>query len=88
MTKKRLFLSIDKDIADMLDKLGRNRSKAVNIILRYALEKGILRKVMERLMVEESLLEELLKEKEQPKQYKTRKDVKQRITNLIEGIDD
>jgi hypothetical protein len=78
MTKKRLFLSIDKDIADMLDKLGRNRSKAVNIILRYALEKGILRKVMERLMVEESLLEELLKEKEQPKQYKTRKDDQRR----------
>ena len=86
--KERMYFSIDKDIADMLKNLDRNRSKAVNIILRYAKERGILQKVVQHLQGEESLLKELLEEKEENKEiHKDKKGFKKSFSNLVDGID-
>ena len=86
--KERMYFSIDKDIANILKSLDRNRSKAVNIILRYAKERGILQKVVQHLQGEESLLKELLEEKEENKEIlKDKKGFKKSFSNLVDGID-
>jgi len=89
--KERMYFSIDKDIANMLKTLDRSRSKAVNIILRYAKEKGILQKVIQHLQGEESLLKELLEEKQVSKGTQTHKEekkgFKKSFNNLVDGID-
>ena len=86
--KERMYFSIDKDIANMLKNLDRNRSKAVNIILRYAKERGILQKVVQHLQGEENLLKELLEEKEENKGIqKDKRGFKKSFNNLVDGID-
>ena len=86
--KERMYFSIDKDIANMLKNLDRNRSKAVNIILRYAKERGILQKVVQHLRGEENLLKELLEEKEENKGIqKDKRGFKKSFNNLVDGID-
>ena len=87
--KERMFITIDKDIADLLKPLDRKKSTAINTALRYMMKKGLLQEIVDYLRGEESLLERLDRlEQQKERADKEKKPTKKDAKSLLDGIDD